>query len=176
MPTLRGLLSWSNRQYVLETPELQHSVALTDEGGAPVMKPAAAGYLGLLAKERLDAKAAPTNDRADNWKAQAGRRDRDGKYVTPLRYAIELCPVADERAFLRALVPELYFPSEIAELHGIPKWAAGMVMYAALSRLRERYDHLIRQQEKGTAANVGWVSMSEASRNAIIAGEKGEAA
>lgn len=164
--TLKGLLSWGHNAYVAETPNLEHSVALTDEGGAPAMKPAAASYLGLLARQRLT-----PDDRPDNWKAQAGRKDRDGRYVTPLRYAIELCPVAEERAFLRDLVPELYFPSEIAGLHGIPRWASGMVMYAALSRLRERYDNLIRQQEKGTAAHVGWVDRSESQRNAETAPE-----
>lgn len=129
------------------------------------MKPAAAAYLGLQARKQLAPDTLP-----DNWRAAAGRKS-EGKYLTPLRYAIELCGDPGERKFLRDLVPELYFPSEIAEIHGIPKWAAGMVMYAALGRLRERYDHLIREQEKGTAANVGWVSMSESSRKAIEAGE-----
>lgn len=165
--SLHSLLTWSNRAYRDETPELQHAVSLTDEGGAPVMKPAAAAYLGLLARRRLT-----EDERPDNARALASRRDQDGRYVTPLRYAIELAPDRDERSFLRALVPELYFPSEIATLYGIPKWAARYVMYACLLRLRERYDQLMRQAEKGTAANVGWVSMSDSQRAAIEAGEK----
>lgn len=166
--SLHGLLSWANRAYRDETPEIQHAVSLTDEGGAPEMKPAAAAYLGLLARNRLS----ELDKAPDNWKARAGRKDRDGKYVTPLRYAIELAPDADERSFLRSLVPELYFPSEIATIHGIPAWAAKFVMYATLSRLRERYDTLMRNQEKGTAANVGWVSMSASQRAAVEDGEK----
>jgi hypothetical protein len=169
MPTasLHSLLTWANKAWRDETPELGHAVALTDEGGAPEMKPAAAAYLGLLAKRRL------TEDtRPDNWRALAGRRDADGRYLTPLRYSIELCPDPDERSFLRSLVPELYFPSEIAEIHGVPKWAAKYVMYAALDRLRRTYDQLMRDQAKGTAAHVGWVSMSESQRAAVVAGEK----
>jgi hypothetical protein len=160
-PTLHSLLRWAHLQYVSETPELGHAVSLTDEGGAPEMKPAAASYLGLLAKQRLIEDRKP-----DNWRALAGRKDRDGKYVTPLRYALELAPDPDERSFLRSLVPELYYPSEIATIHGIPRWAANYVMYASLARLRERYDTLIRNQEKGSAAYVGWISRSESQRNA----------
>lgn len=162
--TLRALLTWAHAQYVGETPEMQHAVSLTDEGGSPEMKPAAASYLGLLAKHQLT----KVDNQPDNWLALAGRKS-EGKYLTPLRYAIALCPDPDERSFLRSLVPELYFPSEIAEIHGIPKWAAGMVMYAALTRLRERYDRLMRDQEKGTAAHVGWVSKSDAQRAAETA-------
>lgn len=164
--TLHSSLRFAHAQFVLELPELQHSVSLTDDGGAPAMKPAAASYLGLLAKRLLEDDKQP-----DNWKARAARRDPDGRYLTPLRLAIELAPEG-ERAFLRSLVPELYFPSEIAELHGIPRWAAKYVMYAALARLRERYETLIRNSEKGSAANVGWVSMSESARRAIEAGER----
>lgn len=160
--SLHALLSWAHRTYQLETPEIQHAVSLTDDGGAPAMKPAIASYLGLLARNRLDTK----DDQPDNWKARAGRKDRDGKYVTPLRYSIELATDADERSFLRSLVPELYYPREIATIHGIPRWASQYVMYACLARLRERYDGLMRDQEKGTAANVGWVSRSESQRAA----------
>lgn len=158
--TLHSLLRWCHAQYVLEMPELQHSVSLTDDGGAPAMKPAISSYLGLLAKRLLENDKQP-----DNWKARAARRDPDGRYLTPLRLAIELAPEG-ERSFLRSLVPELYFPSEIAELHGIPRWAAKYVMYSTLLRLRERYDGLIRDSEKGSAANLGWVSRSESQQNA----------
>lgn len=166
-PSLHALLSWASKQYRLETPGLEHAVALTDEGGAPEMKPAVAAYLGLQAKRLMADDRQP-----DDWKRLAGKKDKDGKYVTPLRYAIELAPDPDERSFLRSLVPELYYPSEIALIHGIPKWAAGYVMYATLDRLRARYDQLMRDQEKGTAANVGWVSMSESQRSAVVAGEE----
>lgn len=163
--SLHSLLSWANRTYRLEVPDLGHSISLTDDGGAPAMKPAIASYIGLLARNRLDTK----DDQPDNWKARAGRKDRDHKYVTPLRYAIELATDPDERSFLRSLVPELYYPSEIAEIHSIPRWAARYVMYACLARLRERYEGLMRDQEKGTAANVGWVSKSDAQRAAETA-------
>lgn len=161
MYSLRALLAWANVQYRAETPEMQHAVAHTDEGGAPEMKPAAASYLGLLARKVLTG-----NDTLpDDWRALAGRKS-EGVYLTPLRYAIALCPDAAERQFLRDLVPELYFPSEVAEIHGIPRWAAGYVMHGALSRLRDRFDHLMRQQEKGTAANIPWTALSESQQRA----------
>lgn len=169
--TLHALLSWAHAQYVGETPELQHAVSLTDEGGSPEMKPAAASYLGLQARKQLT----DQDNLPDNWRALAGRK-AEGKYLTPLRFAIELCPDPGERSFLRSLVPELYYPSEIAEIHGIPKWAAGYVMQGALVRLRERYERLVANSEKGTAAyvppRVGWVSMSDSQRAAIEEGEK----
>lgn len=166
MTTLHALLKWANKAYRDETPSFDHDhKEHFDEGGAPEMKPAVAAYLGLVAKRHLDT-------RPDNWRALAGRRDADGRYLTPLRYSIELCPDPAERQFLRDLVPEVYYPSEIAEINGVPKWAAKYVMHAALTRLYRTYEGLMRDQEKGTARYVGWVSMSESSRNAIIAGEK----
>ncbi|MGA0060619.1 MAG: hypothetical protein ACO3RU_13630 [Planctomycetota bacterium] len=165
--SLHALLRWANKAYREETPELGHAVALTDEGGAPEMKPAVAAYLGLHAKRLLE-----KDDRPDNWRALAGRRDHDGFYITPLRYAIELCPDPAERRFLRDLVPELYYPSEIAELHGIPRWAAKYVMHPALTRLWHTHQGLMRDQAKGTSRYVGWVSMSDSQRAAIEAGEK----
>lgn len=190
--TLHSLLRWAHKAWVDEAPSLDHSHHEEyDESGAPEMKPAVAAYLGLQARKYLDERVSKPSGRPafgipaiarvgttaapppplggdtlpDNWKALAGRKS-EGAYVTPLRYAIELCTDPDERSFLRSLVPELYYPSEIAEIHGIPRWASRFVMYAALSRLRERYDSLMRNQEKGTAANVGWVSRSESQRQA----------
>lgn len=136
--TLMQLLRWAHRQHELETPPLEHAVAHTDEGGSPEMKPAPAAYLGLLARRRLDRDARTTNDGPDDWRRLACRVV-DGHYATPLRCAIARIAEPGRRAFLEDLVPELYFPTEIAELHGIPRWAAGDVTYRSLTILRDKY-------------------------------------
>jgi hypothetical protein len=134
--TLAALLSWANTQYRLETPELQHSVGLTDEGGSPEMKPAAASYLGLLVRKALsDAK----DEQPDDWRRQACRVDEDGKYRTPLRCALERVPDPEMRHFLRDLVPEQFRPEDVGVVHGLPKWTIPIVMYRALSVLRQKY-------------------------------------
>lgn len=154
--TLQALLSWANRQWVLETPELQHAVSQTDEGGAPEMKPAAASYLGLLAKRHL--RGDPVDNTPDDPRRLACRLDEEGKYRTPLRCAIERVGKPERRRFLRDLVPELYRPSDIAAIHGIPPWCAGDVMHRSLSELRRLY------REEPEAA---WISgRSDAQRSA----------
>jgi hypothetical protein len=122
--TLRALLRWAHRQYVAETPNLDHSGIHLDDDGAPTMAAAARRYLGLSKKD----------DRTDNWVELAGRTDEDGFYLTPLRLAIETQP-RERRLFLRDLVPEVLFPSEVALLHGIPAWCMADVIHQSLAML-----------------------------------------
>jgi hypothetical protein len=152
--TLRALLRWANRCYVEETPPLDHLARQTDDGGSPDMRTAVKRYLRLIHND----------DGADDWRRAACRVDHDGRYVTPLRCAIESIHDPQRRRFLRDLVPELYRPSDIATLHGIPEWCAGDVMYRSLAMLHARY-------QIHRPASVGWVSMSESQRAAISDGE-----
>lgn len=156
-PTLRGLLAWAHRQYVLETPNLEHSASLVDEGGAPEMKPAASSYLGLAGRD----------DRPDDWRRNACRLDADGRYRTPLRCAVESIHPPERRLLLRDLVPEVLFPSDIARAHGIPDWAAGDVLYRSLVILRQRY----RERPLVDRGKPKWTELSDSQRAAVEAGE-----
>jgi len=82
-------------------------------------------YLGLAGRE---------DQRQDDWIALASRLDGDGFFLTPLRRAIEL-QARDRRLFLRNLVPELYFPTDVAALHGIPDWGMSDVIHQSLAML-----------------------------------------
>jgi hypothetical protein len=156
-----GLLRWANRLYREETPELQHAVSEFDASGAPAMRPAPAAYLALLRRDLYDrdGRPKPDEDRADNWRSTACRLDRDGAYVTPLRCAIERVPDPDRRRLLRYVVPEAYRPGDVATVLGIPSWCAGDVLYRSLVMLRQAY-RLVPE------AQVGWVSKSDAQRQA----------
>lgn len=146
--TLRALLRWAHAAYAAETPNLDHSGSHIDDDGAPTMAAAARRYLGMLTKE----------DRADDWLKIASRTDKDGFYVTPLRRAIETLP-HERRLLLRDLVPELFFPSEIAVLHGIPAWCANDVLYRSLVMLWDKFiDRPLPQP--------GWLERSESQRAA----------
>lgn len=146
--TLRALLRWAHAQYVAETPNLAHSGSHLDDDGAPTMAAQARRYLGMMTKD----------GRADNWLAIASKTDADGYYLTPLRRAIETLPT-ERRLFLRDLVPELFFPSEIALLHGIPEWCRTDVTYQSLVLLWARYiDRPLPQP--------GWLQRSESQRSA----------
>jgi hypothetical protein len=148
-PNLRWLLGWANRQYTAETPELQHSVSRVDEGGGPAMGQGVAIYLGL----------------AGSYKAQQPwALDDDGRYRTPLRAALASIGRRNPELgiFLRDLVPNSLMPSEVARVHGIPRWAEAEMMHRALLILW----HAFLEQPP-----VSWVDISDASRNAIVAGE-----
>lgn len=153
---LRALLRWAHQQYEAETPNLDHSQTHIDDDGAPTMAAAARRYLAL---------SGPPDDRPDDWVRLASRCDTDGFYITPMRRAIATMP-RDRRLFLRDLVPELLYPTEVALLHGIPAWCVADVIHQSLAMLWGRY--LDRPLPK-----PGWLSMSESQRNAVDDGKDG---
>lgn len=146
--TLRALLRWAHAQYVAETPNLDHSGSHIDDDGAPTMAAAARRYLGMMT----------ATEGADDWLRIASRRDKDGFYLTPLRRAIETLP-AERRLYLRDLVPELFFPSDVALLHGIPSWCQSDVTYQSLVMLWDRF-------AEAPLPQPGWLERSEAQQNA----------
>ena len=152
--SLRGLLRWAHMAYVAETPNLDHdhSAIHLDEDGAPIMAIEARRYLGLLGGR---------DERADDWLRIASRRDPDGFYVTPLRRAIETLS-RERRLLLRDVVPELFRPTDILVLHGIPEWCAGDVLYRSLAMLWASYlDRPLPQPSR-----PGYLEMSESQRAA----------
>ena len=165
--TLRALLRWAHQSYVSETPNLDHSSVHLDDDGAPTMAAAARRYLGLSEPQtcpkcrRRFPKHEPGcrwKDRRDDWLDVASRTDPDGFYLTPLRRAIEVLP-APRRLFLRDLVPELFFPTEVALLHDIPAWCVSDVIHESLSMLWGNY----RERPEPRA---GWLERSDAQRAA----------
>lgn len=147
--SLKALLHWAHTQYVMETPNLEHSVHQVDTDGDPLMRAAARIYLAL---------SGPKGDAPDNWSRIAGRVDEDGFYRTPLRRALETLP-AERKALLRDIVPEELNPSDVARLHGIPAWCEGDVIYRSLTMLWGRY--LERPMPKPS-----WLDRSESQRQA----------
>lgn len=147
--TLRGLLRWAHAAYLAETPNLDHSGSHLDDDGAPTMAVAARAYLALTGR---------TNERGDDWAWIASRLDEDGWYRTPLRRAIESLPT-ERRLFLRDLVPEMFTPSDVAVLHGIPAWCAADVMYQSLVMLWDRFT-------ERPLPTVSWLDRSESQRSA----------
>lgn len=165
--TLSGLLRWASAELAGETPVLEHSVSLTDDGGAPQMKRGVQGYLGFLPSNtcvqghKFCDRHAPRDEEPDNWRRLACARV-DGRYRTPVRCAIESINPPERRLFLRDVLANALFPSDVARAHGIPDWAAGDVLYRSLVLLRERYDSLIHQ-----VPERGWISgRSDAQRAA----------
>ena len=146
--TLRGLLRWAHAQYAAETPNLDHSGAHVDDDGAPTMAAAARAWLALSGRD----------EREDDWLRIASRCDADGFFLTPLRRTIETMP-RERRLFLRDLAPELFVPSEIALLHGIPAWCASDVMHRSLSMLWDRF-------LERPAVTPGYLERSESQRAA----------
>lgn len=146
--TLRALLRWAHAQYVAETPNLDHSGSHIDDDGAPTMAAAARRYLGMMTSD----------DRADDWLRIASRQDKDGFYLTPLRRAIETLPW-EERLFLRDIVPEVLFMSDVLTLHGIPAWCRNDVLSGSLIRLWDRF-------AEAPLPQPGWLERSEAQQNA----------
>lgn len=153
MKTLRQLLRELGVAFRAETPLLNHASRLVDEGGAPDMRAAAKAYLGLAGK----------SDRSDDWRRIACRTDENGKYLTPVRCALYQISDPNRRRLVRdALAHEFIDAAALSRLHGIPEWAIGDVLHRSLSMLR-----VFEQRPY----EPGWVSMSEAQRNATIAGE-----
>jgi hypothetical protein len=147
---LRFLLQWAHHQWALETPTLGHSLGSTDAGGVPTLKAAAAGYLGLLRQ----------GDGRDQWERTARKVDEDGFYRTPLRAAMSRINNLAMRRFLHDLVPNAMLrPSDIAELHGTPRWAEAWVMQGAL-------EILYREYQAAPVPQRSWVDKSAAQQSA----------
>ena len=180
MTTLRSLLNWANTQYLTETPELQHSLSLTDDGGAPDMKAPAKRWLGLTGRR---CQARESDDRAvkamhrdcidgchlepDNHRRAAYAVDQDGKYRTPFLRAVEEIADPARRLFVKWLCVNTLRPSDVARHFDIPDWCQGDVAFRSLEMVRQKY-----RTEPPVDTRPGWVSMSESSRRAIEAGER----
>lgn len=157
--SLAALLRWAHAEHAAETPNLEHAVGQHASDGAPLMRYAARAFLGLMDPRNVDEER-----RADDWLRLASRTDPDGRYRTPLRRAIATLP-PERRYLARALVSEQLMPGDVALVAGIPEWCAGDVLYRTMSMLWERY--LDRP-----LISPGWLERSDASRNAIIDGER----
>lgn len=125
--TLRGLLRWATREYAGEPPVRLHRAA-EDAGGGPALSGAAAAYLGF----HQDAGA-------NDWYKLAHALDADGSFRTPMRAAIERVGDSERRAFLRATLTNVLFPSDVAAQFSIPSWCAADVLYASLSALYDAW-------------------------------------
>jgi hypothetical protein len=153
--SLRWLLGWAAQQWALETPNLDHSVALVDPGGSPDMKAAARAYLNLSFR----------GEGADDWRRVACRLDRDGFYRTPLRCALANIRNDWIRRFLHDLLPNAVLsPSYVAELHGVPRAVETWVMQGCLELLYREYVNRPRVERS-------WVDLSDSQRSAVVAGE-----
>jgi hypothetical protein len=123
---LRALLRWAQREWSLETPGRLHNRDTADDG-APDFTPETKSFLGM----------ATHGDIADDWRNIACRTT-EGYYATPLH-----CVVAGlsdpERAYVRDLLTDLYHPEDIADIHGLPRWAHERVARDLLSGLYDRY-------------------------------------
>lgn len=153
--TLRALLRWAAHQYQMETPNLEHSVGQTDEGGSPDMRSAAKAYLALSGSRKG----------ADNWRDLSCRVDQEGKYLTPLRCALYSITNPELRVLARDAIAGYFDASQLATLHGIPEYALNPALFHALATLDANYC-------EQRPYRPGWVSQSEANRNAVMDGEK----
>jgi hypothetical protein len=133
--TLRALLRWAQTEYAKEPPPRLHGRD-TAENGAPDHSGQAKTWLGLdyPKSERDPAWTAP-----DDTRKTACRLDGDGSYQFPLRCAVERVPGDERRRLLRAVLPNVFFPSEAAKAAGIPDWCADDVLFRALSILWDQY-------------------------------------
>ena len=149
---LRALLRWAHNQYQAETPSLQHAVEEFDAGGAPEMQPAPRAWVGLNA-ETMD------------WRRIACRLDKDGKYVTPVRCAMESMPEY-RRTVLRGIVPRLF---EVVESVRIATGDLDMPAEAAIDtaeRSLRMLRHRVTAAPVPSPRKVGWVDKSEAQQKA----------
>lgn len=125
--TLRALLRWAQREYSMEPPPRLHDRDIADDG-APDHTPEAKRWFGF------------SQDREPNdWKAVASRLDEDGYYRTPLRAALERVPGTERRELLRAVLPNVFFPSDACAAAGIPSWCADDVLFRALDLLWRQF-------------------------------------
>jgi hypothetical protein len=187
--SLHALLSQAVAMYRAEIPELQHSVALTDEGGAPVMAGQAKSYLGLQGgrpewcKSPKGAEAKRRHDECrnssvgclvqpDDFVRRAWGRDEDGYLRTPLHAALTRIKAPKLRHLLQDVLPEVYFPSEILALNGYTEhWEQNAILREALTILAREYRDLDRVRPRKTA----WTDLSSSQQAAIEAGEKAAA-
>lgn len=175
---LRWLLRWAANAWELETPTLGHSVSLSDAGGVPALKAAAAAYIRLHNRRcwPLDAEVTLAMRDAhaacgrggcvlgqDDWERTACRRDQDGFYVTPLRAAMTRIRPLEKRRFLHDLVSNARLrPSDIAELHGVPGWAEAPVIQNALETLH-------RECQAAPTPRRSYIDLSASQQNAEAA-------
>lgn len=142
--SLLGLLRWAQSQYALEAPPRLHDRDIADDG-APDHTPEAKRYIGFTARD----------GEADDWKRAACRRDADGFYQTPLRCALEKVPGAERRLLLRAVLPNVLYPSDAAQAVGVPSWCADEVLFRALDMLWNQYlDRPIPQRTRKSDAQL----------------------
>jgi hypothetical protein len=142
-PSLRWLQAWAHRQYVLETPNLEHSVSVNDDGGSPQMHGAVLAYL---------------NNAPD-------KLDKEGRLRTPLRAALARITDDELRLFLRDLIPNALNPSLVARIHNLPRWSEARMMHVALLALWRAYQNVLASEYRRTA-RPGWLDMSESQQHA----------
>jgi hypothetical protein len=148
--TLRALLRWAEREYAAEPPVKLHRMT-EDAGGGPAMTGQAASYLGF-------SQIAEPND----WRRLAEAKDAEGSYRTPMRAAIERIGPEPRRRFLRDLLTNVLYPSEVAAHHGIPEWCAGDVMYQSLNALYDGW-------RDRPLPSRSWVDLSQSQQAAELA-------
>jgi len=146
--TLKELLSWAQHGYALEAPAKLHSGATIEEDGDPAMTGEAKAYIGFHDRKE-----------PNDWHEVACRRDQDGNYVTPMRCAIEQVPGYQRRAFLRALLVQVFHAKDVTRDFDVPDWASGDVAYQSLSILWDVW------RDK-PLARPSWVDRSESQQNA----------
>ena len=150
---LRGLLRWATRQWELESPARIHDRDTADDG-TPDHAGEFQGYVGLSQKTE-----------PNNWQAVACRLDSDGYHITPIRCAVERIADEGERALARDICTNLYWPGDVAMLHGLSHGLRGLLMEKVLERLWDSY--AARPWPK--SAKPGWVDLSESQQKAIEA-------
>lgn len=153
--TLRALLGWATRAYQLETPDLNHSHRDVGDDGTPAMRQEARRWLGLAGHDQ----------HKDDWRRIACRTDPDGRYITPLRCAIERTPRADVRAFLRDLAASEFATAEVAARHGLTEMATTYVVHGTLIGLWRRYS-------EAPIPRRAWIDLSDSQRAAVVDGER----
>lgn len=146
--TLKALLSWAQTGYALEAPAKLHSGATIEEDGDPAMTGEAKAYIGFHDRKE-----------PNDWRGIARRLDADGHYVTPMRAALEEVPGFQRRAFLRALLVQVFHAKDVTRDFDIPDWASGDVAFMSLGQLWDCW------RDK-PLARPSWIDRSESQQNA----------
>lgn len=142
--TLRGLLRWAQVEYSMEPPPRLHDRDIADDG-APDFTGEAKSYFGFSRSRGKETEP-------DDWKEIACRLDDEGSYQTPLRCALERVPGSERRKLLRAVLPNVLFPSDAARASDIPDWCADDVLFRALTLLWDQYrDRPLPRRHKSDA-------------------------
>ena len=147
--TLHEMLSWAQHAYALEAPAKLHSGATLEEDGDPAMTGEAKAYIGFH-----------DHNEPNDWRRIARRLDEDGCYVTPMRAAIEEIPGLQRRAFLRALLVQVFHAKDVTRDFDIPDWASGDVTFMSLAQLWDVW------RDK-PLPRPSWVDLSDSQRNAL---------